>query len=199
MEKLLAEKPTTVVEYVDRLVEVPGPERIVEVEKEIIKEVPVERIVETVVEKIIEVEKPVEVIREVPGPERIVQVEKVVEDTARINQLAEDNRILKKRIKELEELANKPAEVIERIVEVEKTVEVPIEVEKAATGDLREAARLLAHSEFNKEDLTTDQIYEMLQKSSADEVKRKLGFWAVPLPKQDKDISNTNKQYIGKR
>ena len=142
-----------------------------------------------------------EVIKEVevPGPERVVEVEKVVEDTTRIDQLTSDNKNLKKRIKELEEIVSKQPDVIEKIVEVEKTVEVPVEVEKAATGDLREAARLLAYIEFNKEDLTTDQIFEMIQKSSADEVKRKLGFWAVPLPKDDISNNDTNKQYIGKK
>lgn len=63
---------------------------------------------------------------------------------------------------------------------------------------MREAARLLAFSEFNKEDLTTEQIFEMLQKSSADEVKKKLGFWAVPLPKSE-EKDTPNKRYIGKK
>lgn len=146
----------------------------------------------------VEIEKPVEIVREVPGPERIIQVE----DTARISILTDDNRNLKKRIKELE---NKPAEIVEKIVEVERVVEVskevPVEVEVAATGDLRQAARLLASSELNKEDLTADEIFEILQKSSQDEVKKKLGFWAVPLPKQGDTDNNTNtdKRYIGKR
>ena len=132
LTKKKTDEVETRIEYVERIVEVPGPERVVEVVKEVIKEV------------------------EVPGPERVVEVEKVVEDTTRVSQLLDDNKSLKKRIKELEEIASKQPEVIEKIVEVEKTVEVPVEVEKAATGDLREAARLLAHSEFNKEDLPTD-------------------------------------------
>ena len=64
---------------------------------------------------------------------------------------------------------------------------------------MRQAARLLATSELNKEDLTADEIFEILKKGSEDEVKRKLGFWAVPLPKND-DPNNTtvDKRYIGK-
>ena len=54
---------------------------------------------------------------------------------------------------------------------------------------------------FNFEDeiLTEEQILEMLQKSSDEEVKRKLGFWAVQLPKADEDKEPTNKKYIGKK
>jgi hypothetical protein len=91
------------IEYVDRevIVEVPGPEVIVEVPVEVIVEVPgpteyVDRevivevpgpevIVEVPVEVIVEVpgpevivEVPVEVIVEVPGPEVIVEVDKIV-------------------------------------------------------------------------------------------------------------------------
>ena len=165
-------------EYVDRLVKVPGPERIVEVEK------------------------PIEIIKEVPGPEQIIQVEvpveKIVEveNLDRINNLSDDNKKLKKRIIELEQIVNKQPEVVEKIVEV--PVEVPVEIEKAATGDLKHAAKLLAQSEFNKEDLTVDQIFEILQKSSEEEVRKKVGFWAVPLPKQDPS-NTTDKRYIGKK
>lgn len=148
-----------------------------------------ERIVNLPVDRIVEkiVEKPIEVIKE-------------VEDTSRIQQLLDDNKLLKKHIKELED---KPADIVEKLVEVEKIVEVerevPVEIERAATGDLRQAARLLAASELNKEDLTADEIFEILKKGSEDEVKRKLGFWAVPLPKND-DPNNTtvDKRYIGK-
>ena len=174
-------------EYIDRLVEVPGPERIVEIEK------PVEKIVE--VEKIIEV--PVEVIKEVIVPQRVIEVdketvEKIIKITREKNSLTEDNKKLKKHIDELEQVVNKQPEIVEKIVEV------PVEVEKAATGDLKHAARLLAQSEFNKEDLTVDQIFEILQKSSEDEVRKKIGFWAVPLPKQD-PLNTTDKRYIGKK
>ena len=151
-------------------VEVPGPERLVEVEK------------------IVEVEKPVEVIRE---------VEKVVVDNERITTLTTDNKSLKQRIAELEkQLLEKPT-VVEKVVEIEKPVDRIIE--KAASKDLRDAARLLARSEMNKEDLTEDDIFEALQKSSEDEVKRKLGFWAIPLPGADSEAGPVNKKYTSKR
>ena len=86
--------------------------------------------------------------------------------------------------------------IVEKIVEVER--EVPVEVERAATKDLREAARLMARSELNKEDLTEDDIFNLLQKASEADVRKKLGFWAVPLPKSDQTDS-TNKKYIGKK
>lgn len=169
-------------EYIDRLVEVPGPERTVEIEK------PVEKIVKVLgPERIVQVEVPVE---------RIVEKQVVVENLDRVNNLTKDNKKLKKYINELEQVVNKQPEVVEKIVEVQ--VEVPVEIEKAATGDLKHAARLLAQSEFNKEDLTVDQIFEILQKSSEDEVRKKIGFWAVPLPKQDPS-NTTDKRYIGKK
>jgi len=159
----------------------------------------------------------VEVVRNVPGPERVVEVEVVKEvivpqrvieadkeSVQKIVSLVNENNNLKKQIKTME--SAKPTEtivevekIVEKIVEVEK--EVPVEVERAASGDLRQAARLLASSMLNKEDLTADEIFEILQKSSQDDVKRKLGFWAVPLPKQGdtENITNTDKRYIGKR
>lgn len=144
-----------------------------------------------------EVEKIVEV--EVPGPERVVHVEVPVirEDTSKIEQLKKDNSALKGRIRDLEQEVDKKPQIVEKIVEVEK--EVPVEVERAATKDLREAARLMARSELNKEDLTEDDIFELLQKASEADVKRKLGFWAVPLPKSDITDNTVNKQYIGKK
>jgi len=190
--KALDQKPKEVIveKEVEKIVEVP-----VEVIKEVVveREVPVEKIVEVEVEKEVEVIKEVERIveKEVPGPERVITVE-ATETVKRLN-----NELVLLR-NQLQAEQNKEPEVIEveKIVEVEK--EVPVEVEKAATGDLKEAARLMAGSEFNKEDLTEDQIYEMLQKTSEDEVKRKLGFWAVQLPK-DSDLPPTNKKYIGKK
>ena len=138
------------------------------------------------VEKIVEVERKVEVPKEVvvtrevevPGPERVITVE-ATETVKRLNN----------------ELLNLQAQLKQ---EQQKEPEV-VEVEKAATGDLKEAAHLMAISELNKEDLTEEQILEMLQKSSDEEVKRKLGFWAVQLPKADQEKEPTNKKYIGKK
>lgn len=145
--------------------------------KTIIKEVEVEK------EKIVTVEKPVEieketiriVEKEVPGPERVVY-----ETNPTDAKLKRDNKQLKSRIKELE-------------LQKDKIVTV----EKEASGDLKEAARLLASSEMNKEDLSESEIFKLLQKSSEEEVKRKIGFWAQPLPEPDQ--TETNKRYIGKK
>ena len=145
--------------------------------KTIIKEVEVEK------EKIVTVEKPVEieketvriVEKEVPGPERVVY-----ETNPADAKLKRDNKRLKSRIKELESQKEKI-----------------VTVEKSASGDLMEAARLMASSEMNKEDLSESEIYKLLQKSSEEEVKRKIGFWAQPLP--EPDPTETNKRYIGKK
>ena len=157
----------------------------------------VERVVEKPVDRIVEkiVEKPVEVIKEV---EKLVQVEIPVirEDTAKIEQLSKDNAALKGRIRDLEKEVSIQPKIVEKIVEVEK--EVPVEVERAATKDLREAARLMARSELNKEDLSEEDIFSLLQKASAADVRKRLGFWAVPLPKSD-ETDTTNKRYIGKK
>lgn len=141
------------------------------------------------------VEKPIEVIKEV---EKIVRVEIPVirEDTAKIDQLSKDNTALKGRIRDLEKEAGVQPKIVEKIVEIEK--EVPVEVERAATKDLKEAARLMSRSELNKEDLTEEVIFSLLQKASEADVRKRLGFWAVPLPKSD-ETDTTNKRYIGKK
>ena len=194
LESILKEKEKDLKEKAKQLRKKP---KIVEVEKVVEKEVPVEveKIVEVEVPKEIEVIKEVErvVEKEVPGPERIV--EKLVEvpgpetivvktDNSKIEQLEKHNQTLQSQINTLTK-------------EVEKKVE-PEVIQKAAEGDLRDAARLMAQSELNKEDLTEEEIFNLLQKSSEDEVKRKIGFWAMPLP-TDTDKPDTNKRYIGKK
>ena len=198
--KALDDKPKEVIveKEIEKIVEVP-----VEVIKEVVveREVPVEKIVEVEVPKEVEVIKEVERIveKEVPGPEKVV----VRTDNTKIEELNKINNSLKNTIKNLEDkLETKPKEV-EKIVEVEKVVEVekevPVEVERVASGDLKEAARLMANSELNKEDLSEEQIYDMLIKSSEEDVKKKIGFWAMPLPKTDIEKEPTNKRYIGKK
>ena len=56
----------------------------------------------------------------------------------------------------------------------------------------------MAQSELNKEDLSENDIYNLLMKSSEEDVKKKIGFWAMPLPK-DTDKPETNKRYLGKK
>ena len=67
-----------------------------------------------------------------------------------------------------------------------------------SAGDMQEAARLMAQSEMNKEDLSEQEILDMLQRLSEEEVKRKMGFWAMPLPSEDDDTP-ANVKYTGKR
>ena len=204
--KALDDKPKEVI--IEKEVEVEKiVEKEVEVPVEVIKEVIVEKEIPIEVEKIVEVEVPkeVEVIKEVtrvvekevPGPERIVEVptkQRVVkvENTERVNELLKELGALRE---ENNNLKMAPPKVVEKVVEVEK--EVPVEVEKPASGDLKEAARLMAQSELNKEDLSEKQILDMLQKSSEEDVKKKIGFWATPLPKADKD-PDINRTYTTK-
>ena len=206
--KALDDKPKEVI--IEKEVEVVI-EKEVEVPVEVIKEVIVEKEIE--IEKVVEVEVPVEdeVIKEVvvtvekevpgpteyvdvPGPERIVEVpgpERIVEVPTKqrvvkvessdtVNRLTTEVNALRQ---ENTNLKNTPPTIVEKIVEVDK----------AATGDLKEAARLMAQSELNKEDLSEKDILELLQKTSEDEVRKKIGFWATPLPKEDTepDINRT--------
>jgi len=190
LESILKEKEKDLKEKAKQLRKKP---KIVEVEKVVEKEVPVEveKIVEVEIPKEIEIIKEVERIveKEVPGPERIVEVpgpETIVvkTDNSKIEELEKHNQSLQSQINTLTQ-------------EVEKKVE-PEVIQKAAEGDLRDAARLMAQSELNKEDLTEEEIFNLLQKSSEEEVKRKIGFWAMPLP-TDTDKPDTNKRYIGKK
>ena len=200
--KALDDKPKEVIieKEVEKIVEVP-----VEVIKEVVveREVPVEKIVEIEVPKEVEVIKEVERIveKKVPGPERIVEVpgpERVVtiESSESIKRLNREIGLLQQQL-QAEKQKEPVVKEIEKIIEIEK--EVPVEIEKPASGDLKTAAHLMAISELNKEDLSEEQILEMLQKSSEEEVQRKLGFWAVQLPQSDVSKEPTNKKYIGKK
>ena len=60
----------------------------------------------------------------------------------------------------------------------EKIVEGPrraVRVELPNTGDLRTAATLIANSEMNVNDLSTDEILKMLQELSEEDVNKQLG------------------------
>ena len=193
--KALDKKPKEVI--VEKEVEVP-----VEVIKEVVveREVPVEKIVEVEVPKEVEVIKEVERIveKEVPGPERIVEV-KVPGPERRVEVPGPE------RIKEVVVplASEQERNYIQQIQALENTIQdisskEPEIIEKASSNDLREAARLMAQSELNKEDLTEDDIYNLLLKSSEEDVKKKIGFWAMPLPKET-DKLDTNKRYLGKK
>lgn len=132
-------------------------------------------------------------------PPKIVEKEIKVEDTKKISELEKKNNALQKRIEKLSNIVKDLEAKEPEVVEVERIVKEAEVVEKEASGDLKAAARLMASSELNKEDLSEAEIYELLQKSSEEEVKRKIGFWAMPLPKKDEGDTDTNKVYIGKK
>ena len=63
--------------------------------------------------------------------------------------------------------------------------------------ELMEAARLMAMSDMNKEDLSEAEIYQKLIETSDAEAKMS-GFWAVPLPTADEPKPAPNKKYTTK-
>jgi len=63
--------------------------------------------------------------------------------------------------------------------------------------ELAEAARLMAISDLNKEDLSESEIYKRLMETSDSEA-RATGFWAVPLPTADEPKTTPNKRYTTK-
>ena len=63
--------------------------------------------------------------------------------------------------------------------------------------ELAEAARLMAISDLNKEDLSEAEIYKRLIETSDSEA-RATGFWAVPLPTADEPKTTPNKRYTTK-
>ena len=63
--------------------------------------------------------------------------------------------------------------------------------------ELAEAARLMAISDLNKEDLSEAEIYKRLMETSDAEASA-VGFWAVPLPTADEPKTTPNKRYTTK-
>ena len=74
-------------------------------------------------------------------------------------------------------------------------VQEPISVRD--DDELQEAARLMALSDMNKEDLSEAEIYQKLIETSDAEAKMS-GFWAVPLPTADEPKPAPNKKYTTK-
>lgn len=112
------------------------------------------------------------------------------------------NSLLEKYEKALRKLADADAQASREVVMpisskaermyIEKIKHLESQLQTSNTTDinLREAARLLVNSDFNKEDLSEQEIVELLTKLSEDEVNSALGFWAVPLPSEDSDSNN---------
>ena len=91
---------------------------------------------------------------------------------------------------------------VEVVREIEKIVEGPRRpkvIEKDATGDLLGAATLIANSELNVNDLSTDEVLTMLKELSEEDVNKQLGFWAIPLPTDgDQDDTDDKPRYLKK-
>ena len=69
--------------------------------------------------------------------------------------------------------------------------------ESVNEDELVEAARLMAISDLNKEDLSESEIYKRLVETSDAEASA-VGFWAVPLPTSDEPKPTPNKRYTTK-
>jgi hypothetical protein len=121
------------------------------IEKEVIKEIPIEVVKTVEVIKEVIVEKPVEVIKEIISEipvEKIVEKEVYITDDTKINEL----------IKKIKKLENKPPKIIEKEVEVIKEIEVVKEVEnKEKQKKLQETIREL-REEMRKKDETILQL-----------------------------------------
>lgn len=69
--------------------------------------------------------------------------------------------------------------------EVRKIVEELVQEEQPDISQLQQVAKHLAQSKANKNNMTEEEIVEVLASSTKSEAKTKLGFWAVPLPNRD--------------
>ena len=140
--------------------------------------------------------KPKEVTVEV---EKVVEKEKIVEKPVEVEKIVE---VIKEvEVPGPERIVEKPVEVIKEVIK-EKVVEGPrrpVKVEAPATGDLKEAARLMANSELNKEDLSEDEIFEIIQKLSEEEVNNNVGFWAIQLPTDTDNDDDSETRYQVKK
>lgn len=83
-------------------------------------------------------------------------------------------------------------EALNRLEQVQAPAPVPPDED-----ELMEAARLMAMSDMNKEDLSEAEIYQKLIETS-DAEAMKSGFWAVPLPTADEPKPAPNKRYTTK-
>ena len=79
-----------------------------------------------------------------------------------------------------------------------ESAQAPVVKKEVAQDELMEAARLMSLSDLNKEDLSAQDIYDMMLEASDSEVRDKVGFWAVPLPTADEPKPAPNKRYTTK-
>jgi len=80
---------------------------------------------------------------------------------------------------------------------LDRLEELQVPPNNSSDDELMEAARLMALSDMNKEDLSEDEIYKKLIETS-DAESRSTGFWAIPLPTADEPKTVPNKKYTTK-
>ena len=81
---------------------------------------------------------------------------------------------------------------------LEQFAQAPVVKKDVAQDELMEAARLMSMSDLNKEDLSAQDIYDIMLETSDSEVRDKVGFWAVPLPKADDPKPSPSRKYTTK-
>ena len=135
------------------------------IEKEIIKEVEVERIVEVPVEKIIEktievpVDKIIEKIVEVPV-EKIVEKEVYITNSEEVEQLTKD-------VTQLKEDNKKLTEEVQRITNVADVLNSSLELEKLAVDNIKkERDSLASELEVEKGKTNNSELNKLYQKIS---------------------------------
>jgi hypothetical protein len=92
----------------------------------------------------------------------------------------------------------KTLRALDRALEKLESVQSSVITREVPQDELMEAARLMSLSDLNKEDLSAQDIYDMMLETSDSEVRDKVGFWAVPLPKADDPKPTPNKKYTTK-
>ena len=143
---------------VEKIIEI---EKKIEVPVEVIKEVPVEVIKE--VEKIVEVEKVVEkeIVKEVEKPiEVVVEKEIYITDDVQINELTQKKIELEDEKNELllkiQQLENEPPKIVEKEIPVEKIVEVEKVVEV-----VKEIEKIVEVENKEKQKMLQDTIQKL--------------------------------------
>lgn len=164
------------------------------VEKEVIKEVPVEVIKEVPVEKVIEKEVPVEVIKEVPVEKLVeivkeVPVEKVVEVVKEVP-VEKVVQVVKEVPVEIEKIVEVP---VEKVVEKEVVKEIPVEkivekeiikevpVEKIVEKEVEKIVEVPVEKVVEKE-IPVEVIKEIIKEVPVEKEVEKIVEKEVPVP-----------------
>lgn len=96
---------------------------------------------------------------------------------------SENNQDLPERLSPEVNTGEQVTDIVEP--EVRKMVEELVQEEQPDISQLQQAARHLANSKANKNNMTEEEIVEVLASTTKSDARTKLGFWAVPLPNRD--------------